>query len=951
MVRPDNKTPLPASFQLGKHSICKSSLIDTHHRLTKGSSMTNLLFRQIAVCCTFVLLLLAGCSKPGPATTENDASDAETTASSATAPVGQLGDSVIPRHYRLELTIDPTQERFSGVVEIDITLAESQGEFWLHGRDLDVTEAYLLDSGANRIDATYEQKLPSGVALVTLAQSAPAGNATLHVVYNAAFNTSTNSLFKVVRGEDSYAATQFEAIAARGAFPGFDEPVFKVPFDLAVVTRTDDVAITTTPETSVEDIGGGFVRHTFETTRPLPTYLLAFAVGPYDLVDYGMIPANDIRDREVRLRGVAAKGLGDRMEYALKNTEGLLSVLEEYFGQPYPYRKLDLIAVPESFGGAMENVGAITYDEFLMLMDEDSPISQRRVYTYVHAHEMAHMWFGNLVTPDWWTDIWLNESFASWMMYKTAHTYWPEGEFDRETLKGAIGAMANDSLATAREIREPIDHNDKISGAFDGITYQKGGGVLRMLERYVGEDRFQAGIQLHMDRHADSTANADDFISSLAEGTERTEIEAAFKSYIQQAGVPLLSVQVHCEDSQPPSIEVSQARYAPLGSTIEPDASQWHVPMCVSFNDGEERNSSCTLLSEKTQTINLEADSCPTLVHPNADGAGYYRFAMDSNGWQALVEGAGSLSAAEALSFADSLDAAFRAGDVSAESYLSGMSALVGHSAWDVADAATGHLESIIRILDAADLEPAEAAFREIVKPRYEQLAGATDSGSQLLQQRMQRFLIVMAKDEEMRAPLAEMAAARIGLDGEPDVSAAPASELETIFSIGVQDIGEPFFDLLLQQSIVSEDPAFRGSANGALARVEDPVLVAKLQNALLSGDFKGTEFASIASRQLIRAATTDLTYAWLKENYDRVLELLPESFRTGMVATVGGAFCSTSKSDDWEAFIIAHAETVPGYERSLAQASEGVSLCAALKDASADKLIMAFENYQTNQN
>jgi alanyl aminopeptidase len=223
-----------------------------------------------------------------------------------------------------------------------------------------------------------------------------------------------------------------------------------VPFDLVLVSRADDIAITTTPEASFETLGDGFVRHVFETTRPMPTYLLAFAVGPYDLVDYGKIPANRIRDRDVALRGITAKGLGERIKYALRNTDGLLSVLEEYFGTPYPYKKLDLIAVPEGFGGAMENIGAITYDEYLILMDDESPLSQRRTFTAVHAHELAHMWFGNLVTPAWWNDIWLNESFASWMMFKTADGYWPEGEFDRETLKRAINAMGGDSLASAR---------------------------------------------------------------------------------------------------------------------------------------------------------------------------------------------------------------------------------------------------------------------------------------------------------------------------------------------------------------------------------------------------------------------------------------------------------------------------------------------------------------------
>ena len=883
------------------------------------------------LCTALLAAFLTACSGPG------DEMD---------APEGRLGNEVVPTKYDIELTVDPSQALFSGSVTIYVQISEPTSTIWLHGKDLDVSEVYLIDGGASRISASYEERLDSGVALLTLEQAAAAGAASIHFAYKAPFNTSVNALFKVEREGRHYAVTQFEPIAARKVFPGFDEPGFKVPFDLALVTRAADVAITTTPEASAEPLGNDTVRHVFETTRPLPTYLIAFAIGPYDVVDYGKMPANSVRSREVALRGVAAQGQGEKLNYALKNTDGILSVLEEYFGTPYPYKKLDIIAMPESFGGAMENVGAITYDEYLILMDENSPLSQRRSYTTVHAHELAHMWFGNLVTPEWWNDIWLNESFATWIMNKAADRYWPEGEFDRRTLKGALGAMSDDSLAAARQIREPIDHNDKINGAFDGITYQKGGGVLAMLERYVGEERFQAGIQLHMDRHQDSTANAEDFISSVAEGSDRTEIEGVFKSFIEHAGVPLMSVRVNCADAENPTLEVRQARYAPLGSSIDPGTSEWQVPLCFAFDDGAERKSACTLITEPEQTIELDADSCPNSIMPNADGTGYYRFALDEAGWQALIEDSANLAAAEALVLADSLDAAFRADRVSAATYLSGLAALVNHDTWDVSDAATTALENITTIIDSDKLPAVEPALQKIVKPRFETLAGATGSGNELLQQRMQRFLIVIAKDQEMRGPLARQAALRLGLDGDPDPAAAPVSELETIFSIGVQDIGQPFFDLLLQEATSSQDPAFRDAAIGALARVEDPVLVERLQAAVLAGDFKGTEKLGIIFRQMVRNKTTELTYAWIRENDAAVIESIPETFRSSIVPAFGSAFCSADRADEWQDFIVSHADSLPGYERPLAQATESARLCAALRKASVDELLTAFAAY-----
>jgi aminopeptidase N len=898
---------------------------------------------SVFLCTSLSISFLAACS--GPDDTPAAAS-LQTTTAEPVAPAGRLDQIVVPTKYDIELTVDPSQERFSGNVSIDVQINESTSSIWLHGKDLDVGEVYLTDGESRRIEASYEQKLDSGVSLLTLEQPVAAGSASIHFSYSADFNTSTNALFRVERDGKYYAATQFEPISARNVFPGFDEPGFKVPFDLALITRASDVAITTTPESSAESLENDTVKHVFETTRPMPTYLIAIAVGPYDLVDYGMIPANSVRSREVPLRGIAASGQGEKMEYALNNTDGILSVLEEYFGTPYPFRKLDIIAMPENFGGAMENVGAITYDEYIILMDEDSPVAQRRIYTSVHAHELGHMWFGNLVTPEWWNDIWLNEAFASWIENKAAGAYWPDGEFDRETLKGALGAMSSDSLAAARQIREPVDRNEKISDAFDGITYEKGAGVLAMLEQYVGEVEFQAGIRLHMDRHQDGTATAEDFIASVAEGSDRTEIEAAFKTYIEQPGVPLMSVSVDCAEGESPKLTVRQARYAPLGSSIDPGASEWQVPFCIAYDDGDTRKSNCTLINKPEQIVELDASSCPASIMPNAGGAGYYRFAFDNAGWQSLINDAANLPAAEALVLADSLDAAFRAGRVPANIYLAGLAALVNHDTWDVSSAAMTRLESITEIIDIERLPDVEKTLQNIVKPRFEKLAGATGPGNELLQGRMQRFLIVIAKDQAMREPMALQAALRLGLNGDPDPAAAPANELETIFSIGVQDIGQPFFDLLLTEAIDSDDSAFRRAAVGSLARAEDPELVKKLQAAVLAGDFQGIEMLRIVSRQMARAKTTELTYAWILENDAELIERVPEQFRSGVVPSLGGSFCSADRADEWQDFVVSRADSLPGYERSLAQTTESVRLCAALREASSDELADAFVAY-----
>lgn len=891
-----------------------------------------------------ILFLVSACSDPSQPQESEKAPESvasvKTQAEALEPPVGRLEQPVSPTHYQLELQIDPRQERFTGTATINLDASEQISGFWMHGKDLDVSEAWVTDGTSARINVHYEEKHASGVARLELGRAVGPGSLTLNMAWSAEFNSQPNALFRVERGQDAYAATQFQAIAARQVFPGFDEPRFKVPFDITLVSPTGDVAITNYPERSAEDLGNGYTRHTFETTRPLPTYLLAFAVGPYDLVNYGEIPPNDIRNRGVPLRAIAARGQGSNLAFALGNTAGILNELEDYFGTGYPYRKLDLIAVPTAFGGAMENAGAITYDEYLLLMDSSAALDQRRSFTSVHAHELGHMWFGDLVTPEWWNDIWLNESFATWISYKAAQKVWPEGEFDRSILRGALGAMTEDSLAAARQIREPVTHNDAIADAFDGITYQKGGGVLAMLERYIGEEEFQKGIRLHMDRHSDGVADAEDFIASVAEGSGRAEVEPAFKSFIEQPGVPLIEVEVHCDSGTSPTMQVRQSRYAPLGSSIDPDQSQWLIPMCFTYRDGDESKSECAMLQEFQQSIPLASINCPSALHPNADGAGYYRFTMEQSWWRGLIAGLNDMPAAEALAVADSLDAAFRAGSLAAEVYVEGMTALLDHGTWDVVEAGLDNLESILNIFQTQELPAVETALSALAKPRYERLSSEKGEAADLLNTRMQRFLMLVARDKALREPLAESASRRIGLEGDLDPNAVPKSELQTVLSIGVQDLGAPFFEKLLELAVASEDRAFRYDALGALAQTEDPTLAAELQQVVLSGRLQGYEPLFLISRQMSRAATTDLTYAWLRENFEAIIQLAPEEYRGLFAVGLGANFCSVERAAEWSEFIESRAQDLPGYERSLAQAIESVNLCAALRDARASELL-----------
>ncbi|MEO7687728.1 MAG: M1 family metallopeptidase, partial [Sphingomonas sp.] len=340
----------------------------------------------------------------------------------STAPKGKLPDAAKPIAYRLDFTILPDQPRFSGHDEIDIRVKAATRSLYMHGRNLAVSKA-IAKVGGRSIAATWTQVDPTGVVRLDFAEALPAGAATLVFDYDGAFGTDASGLYHIKVGDIWYSWSQFESIDARAAYPGFDEPGFKTPFTISITTTPGYKAVSNAPEASVTK-AGTLEKHQFAATRPLPTYLIALITGPF-LNQTGAVPPTPERSTPLPLGVFATQAQTGKLDYVMAESPRIVSLLEKYFGESFPFPKLDQIASPV-MPGAMENAGADTYGDGIILLDKGAPTGQRQTFGMVVAHELSHQWFGDLVSPAWWDDIWLNESFANWMGYRIGNEWRPE---------------------------------------------------------------------------------------------------------------------------------------------------------------------------------------------------------------------------------------------------------------------------------------------------------------------------------------------------------------------------------------------------------------------------------------------------------------------------------------------------------------------------------------------
>ena len=857
-------------------------------------------------------------------------------------PTGQLPENVTPTHYKLTLKIDPEQQRFSGQTAINVKIKHATEQFYINGKELTINSVSIKNSHGKIFTATAKKTNVEGVLSITSAATLTAGTYTVNFDYNAAFNENLEGLHRVKDGGQYYAFTQMESISARLAFPSFDEPRFKTTYDIDLVIPENLVAIANTPEAKTSKAQKGWKKVSFVTSKPLPTYLVAFFVGDFDVVEMPAMPVTNVRDHEIPLRGIAAKGKGKQLKYALSQTRSVVEGLEDYFQIAYPYRKLDVLAVPDFAAGAMENAGAITYREQLLLLDEKASIGQKRSSISVQAHELAHQWFGNLVTPVWWNDIWLNEAFATWMAATSLERQHPGQQWQRQQIRGSKRAMNSDSIPSARKIRNPIKSNSDIITAFDGITYQKGSGVLFMVENFMGKENFRKGVQKYMRKYAWGNTTAIDFFETIASVLPKDKAEkvvTSFRNFVEQAGVPLLSIEQSCQNNKT-VLDITQQRYAPLG-TIFSGKTLWNVPACMSYEVNGEIKQQCNVISKAKQSITLDGASCASWIMPNSKAAGYYRFNFDSTGWKLLLANLNKVNALEANAVLDSMKSSYASGNLSVQDVVDVIPATLDSDSWEVAVSGMGTLSGLIRYADESEKDKLRELAANLYRANADKIGFVDNTDldktkpldANQLRNRLINFMAFTARDKVYRKKLTDMAIAYTGYNSDHkfhDGAIIPTLR-DTAMSVAVQDLGQPFVDELMKRLKASTDGTLRGRLIGALTATKDPKIGLDLINFSLTPAVRDNEKTQFLFGLLTTKELDSVMWPWLKTNFDQLIAGLPSNYQSYAPYLFMGE-CKEEKAKRLDSFLKPRLSKLVGADRNFVKAKDSLKQCLAQK-------------------
>ncbi|HVA04572.1 MAG TPA: M1 family metallopeptidase [Acidimicrobiales bacterium] len=856
----------------------------------------------------------------------------ETTVAGRADPSAQyrLPYSVEPRRYALRLTPDLDAATFSGEVHIEVMVHEAVTTVVLHAAELTVAEAWIEPGGGERLPLAVEMDRGSERLVLSPSTALPPGPGVISIEFSGILNDQLHGFYRSAFTDDqgvshTIATTQFEATDARRAFPCFDEPDRKAVFSVTLDVPDGLSAYSNGPEVDDSPLPQGGRRIRFGDTIPMSTYLVAFVVGPLVATD-----PLDVRGTPVRI--VHVPGKGDLTAFALEAAAHSLEFFVDWFGIEYPAEKLDLVAIPDFAFGAMENLGCVTFREAVLLVDPDraSRLELERVADVI-SHEIAHMWFGDLVTMRWWNGIWLNEAFATLMELLCVDHFRPQ--WQRWVSFGVTrdAAMATDGLHATRPVEYPVGPPEEAQGMFDVLTYQKGAGVLRMLERYLGTERFRDGVRRYLEAHRFGNTETEDLWNAIEEASGEP-VRDIMDSWILQGGFPLVSLDTAPGPTPPAGTPVVSQEPFHYATSDGPSAigSGWKIPVIARAIDGDEAR---LLLDSDPEPLDLGGDTLDDAVVVNAGGSGFYRVRYAPEHHRRLAGRLDALDLLERFNLLGDSWAVVVAQRSGPEDFLLLAEALGNEDDPDIWAQVTGAL-SLLHRAAADDVRPLVGAYtRGLLGPVLARLGWSARPGegprTPTLRAQVVAALGTVGRDPEVQAEAHRLhdVAQRGEVALDPDLASAI---LSTVGASGGTEDFETFLDHYRHPATPQEEMRYLYALTG----FADPSLAARAFGLAMT-EVRSQDSPFVIQLLLTNRDNGPATWARVVEHWDELLARIPSNILPRML----GGLTSLCRDPDLAravtAFVRAHPLAIGQrtVEQTLERLEINVSFAASLAE------------------
>jgi aminopeptidase N len=838
----------------------------------------------------------------------------------------RLPQIAVPDSYKLSLVPDLTNNTFAGAETIQVRLLKSTSEIVLNAKEIDFQNVSITSaSGVQKANVTLDKE--NQMARLAVDKPLQAGSATIQISYTGILNDELRGFYI---GKDDqgrkYAATQLEDTDARRAFPSFDEPAFKATFDVTVIADKDMTVISNGKVIS-DTPGPGEAKHTvhFSTSPRMSSYLVAVIVGNFEYIqgEADGIP----------IRVWTSPGKKELGRFALAAAEFNLSYYDRYFGIKYPYGKLDLVGLADFSAGAMENTGCITFREILLLLDEkNTAIDLKKTVASVIAHEMAHQWFGDLVTMQWWDYKWLNEGFATWMSSKPVAAWKPEWNVQLDEISDTVYSLGQDSLVNTHPIHQPADTPAQILELDDAITYTKTAAVLRMLESYVGPDPFRAGVDLYLKQHSYANATAADFWNAQTQVSKKP-INKIMPTWTEQAGLPLVTVKTQCSGNSE-SVALEQRRYFYDRVKLNADSPKlWQIPLCMKV---------CALATPKCELVtkkreNLTVQECSQWVYANANAKGFYRSAYNSEAIQSLAKVAESaLAPAERMMLLSDVWASVRVNREPIGDYLVLAQGLQADRTSAVLSEVINQLIYISDYLASdGDRDAFDLWVRQLLDPVARDVGWEAKPGESedrpALRAKLMMALGDVAHDPQVQALAMKLANQYLADPASVDHEIAAAA-----LQIAARNGDQTLYDRIMADLKAAKTPETYFADISALRRFNDPKLAERTLEFAISTQMRSQDAPYLIADVMQNPRTAKQAWSFVQEHWETIKKL-GGAFAGWSIVQATGSFCDSGMRDEVQAFFTAHP--APAAERSLKQSVERMNYCVDLKAQQHDQL------------